>query len=331
MLNMKGRDILTAEQFTLEELEFIWDTAADLKRKLKRGEPHPVLAGKTLAMLFVYPSTRTSISFETAMTQLGGHAIYLGGDRIWAGKAKEESWEDTIGTIDRYADGIVARVMYQSDLERAARVARIPVINGSSDTEHPCQALADFMTVAEKRRGDLRNMKYVLTWSWRHSNPPIGLVNSSLFVAAKLGMQFVIACPEGYEPHEDILARAKVEASRYGSEIEIVHDMRKAVRDADVINIYSWVAPAVFQKGLETNFAAKAPHNEFPEKYRPYWYVTDEVVDLAKPTAMVMHCMPAARGEEVADSVLDGPKSIIFDEAENRLHVQKALLALTMG
>ncbi|HHY96320.1 MAG TPA: ornithine carbamoyltransferase [Firmicutes bacterium] len=269
MANLKGRDILAIKDFTLEELALLWETAGDLKRKLRRREPHPVLLEKTLAMIFQIPSTRTSISFETAMTQLGGHAIYLGGDRIWGGKAKEESWADTIGTIDRYADGIVARVMGQSELQQAADVARVPVINGSTDYEHPCQAMADFMTVGEKRNWDLKGMKYVITWSWRHSNPPIGLVNSSLSVASKLGVQFVVACPEGYEPEEDILRAARAEAATYGSEIEIVHDMKKAVRDADFVNIYSWVSPEVFRKGLETNFAAKAPHNEFPDKYRP--------------------------------------------------------------
>ncbi|MEW6522744.1 MAG: ornithine carbamoyltransferase [Bacillota bacterium] len=330
MPNLKGADLLSLRDLTLEELYLLLETAGDLKRKWKRGERQRILEDKTLAMVFQIPSTRTSISFETAMTQLGGHAIYLGGDRIWSGKAKEESWGDTVGTIDRYADALVARVMAQADLKLAADIARIPVINGSTDEEHPCQALADTMTALEKVR-DLRGKKYVLTWAWRHSNPPIGLVNSSLYAMAKLGVQFVVACPEGYEPEADVLGKARADARPYGTEIEIVHDMKKAVKDADFVNIYCWVSPAVFREGLHTNFAAPAPHNAEPDKYRPYWYVTDDIIDLAKPNAYVMHCMPAARGEEVADSVLDGPRSIILDEAENRLHIQKAILALLMA
>ncbi|MEW6082314.1 MAG: ornithine carbamoyltransferase [Bacillota bacterium] len=329
MNHLKGSDLLSTKGLTLEDLRFIFGTTTDLKMAQKRGEIQEILKNKVLAMIFEIPSTRTSISFETAMTKLGGHAIYLGTDRYWAGKAKEESWLDTCGTIDRYADALAARVMSHDDLVKGAEKMRIPVINASNDYEHPCQALTDFQTVLEKR-GRFEGLKYVITWAWRHSNPPIGLVNSSMHIAAKLGMEFVIACPEGYEPLDQELEAARAEASKYGSEINIVHDMRGAARGADFLNIYSWVSPEVFRKGIETHFAAPAPHNEFPEKYQ-HWKVTPDVVDLLNPAGLIMHCMPAARGEEVVDEVLDGSRSIIFDEAENRLHVQKALLALLMG
>lgn len=322
MVDLRGRDLVTLKDYTREEMEFLWDTAFDLKRKLKRGEPHEYLRGKTLAMLFETPSTRTSISFETAMTQLGGHAQYLARDRLWLGK--EETIQDTASVISRYADVIVARLMRQRDLEELAKYASIPVINGSTDYEHPCQTLADFMTVIEKKR-KLDNIKYVIAWGWHHSNAPMGLVNSTLYAASKLQMEFVIACPEGYEPENWIWESAKKDAQSSGAKISIVNDLKEAVEGADVINVYMWAPPEIYAKGLETHFKAPSPHIEHPEKYR-HWQVTTEVVDLAENDAIVMHCMPAGRGEEVTSEVLDGPKSVILDEAENRLHIQKAIL-----
>lgn len=291
-----------------------------------------MLQYKTLAMIFNMPSTRTSISFETAMTQLGGHAMYLFPNRIWADKANE-TWADTIGVISRFADGIIARVSAQSELAEAARVASIPVINGSTDYEHPCQALTDFQTALEKKH-DLKGLRYVITWGWRNASPPMGLVNSSMYIASKVGVDFVLACPEGYEPDEDIIEKARADAALSGGSFEIIHDQREAVAGADIVNVYNWVAPAVFREKFKTEggLAPKgnAPHLREPEKY-VHWRLDSDILKLAKPEAKVMHCMPAARDQEVTNEVLDGPQSVILDEAENRLHVQKAILALLMA
>jgi ornithine carbamoyltransferase len=328
MVNLKGRDLTTLRDYTSEEIQLILDVSRDLKRKLKRGEPHRLLEGKTLAMIFEGQSTRTRMSFETAMTQLGGHSIYLDPRTSWMGSI--ETVADAIGVINRYVDAVIARLGSQSKLEEMARVCDVPVINGSTDWYHPCQALTDFQTLLEKR-GRLQNAKYVLTWTPNNLNPPAGLVNSSLYVASKLGCHFVLACPEGYEPEAEIMEKVKEDAALSSAEIEIEHDRDEAVKDADVINIYTWVTPKIFEAGMKAgHYKAKAPHLETPEKYKS-WMVTQDVVNLAKPSVLVMHCMPAIRGVQVTNEVLDGPNSVIFDEAENRLHIQKAILALLIG
>ena len=266
------------------------------------------------------------------MTQLGGHAQYLFMERIWADKANE-TWEDTIGVIGRYANGIIARVPTQAELEEAALYSHVPVINGSTDYEHPCQAMTDFQTAIEKK-GKLEGLKYVMCWGWRPATPPMGLVNSSMFIASKTGVNFTLACPEGYEPEEDILSQVRTDAKISGATINVVNDMKEAVKGADVINVYSYVPPRIFREKFKAEGGlapkGKAPHIDEPEKYKQ-WMVTDEIVNLAKPDVSVMHCMPAARDQEVTSAVLSGPKSCILDEAENRLHVQKAILALLMA
>jgi len=325
MVNLKGRDLTSLRNYTSEDIKLIFDVSRDLKKKLKCGEPHKLLDGKTLAMIFEGSSTRTRLSFETAMTQLGGHSIYFDPRTSWMGSL--ETVADAIGVTNRYVDAIMARLSSQSVLEEMARVCDIPVINGSTDWGHPCQALTDFQTLLEKRER-IQNMKYVLTWAPNNSNPPMGLVNSSLYCASKLGCHFVLACPEGYEPEATIMEKVEEDAVMTGAEIEIEHDRDEAVKDADVINIYSWVKPKIFEEGMKAgHYRAKAPHLENPEKYKS-WMVTQDVINPAKQNVLVMHCMPAVRGVQVTNEVLDGPNSVIFDEAENRLHIQKAILSL---
>lgn len=332
MTNFPHNDLISLRDYTREDLSMVWETSWDLKRMTKRGQRPDILKNQTLAMIFNMPSTRTSISFEAAMTQLGGHAQYLFPDRIWASKANE-SWADTVGVLGRYADGMVGRVSSSAELEEAAGLFDIPVINASTAEEHPCQALADFMTIQEKK-GDIKSIKYVFTWGWRPASPPMGLPNSSLYIAGRLGANFTLACPEGYGPEDDILEKAQAEAALSGGTIEVVHDREAAFKDADVINVYCWVPPKIFKdkfKGTdELAPQGKAPHIEDPDAYKE-WIVDDAALALAQPDANVMHCMPAARDEEVTSKVLDGPNSVILDQAENRLHVQKGILALLMG
>jgi len=331
-VGLAGRDMTTLKDYTVDDLYTIFDTTRQMKLKWMRGIREPVLLNRTLAMFFEIPSTRTSISFETAMTQLGGHGIYLAPGRTWIGI--EESWEDAFHVIDRYVDGITARLMEHTTLENIAKWAKVPVINASDDWEHPCQALTDFYTILEKKR-KLEGKKWVAAWGYRDATAPIGLIHSSLYIAPRLGVDYVIAAPKGYEPDERVLEVARKEAEVTGAKIEIVHDLEEAVEGADVINIYSYVAPKYFRMALDAykktgKYAAPAPHVVEPNKYK-HWKVTDEHVDLAKRDVSVMHCMPVARGEECDDSVVDGPRSVMIDEAENRLHVQKAILALLMG
>lgn len=328
--DLKGRDVLSLADFSLEELNVIFQTSLDLKRGISRGEYQDhILRGKAAAMIFETPSSRTRMSFWRAMQQLGGNAQDLSGGKIWSDSGVE-TWGDTVRVMDRYFDVVIARLLAQSTLEEAAKIAEIPILNASTDFEHPFQALADFQTVLEKK-GSFDNVRYVLTWAYHEYNPPMGLVTSSLYLASRLrNFEFVLACPEEYTPPQDIIDRAKSFAAESGSSVEIVHDMKKAAKDADFINAYSYVMPEDFRKGTEYNWQAPVPHLQEPERFKP-WIVNQEIMDLAKPSAKFMHCMPAAVGHEVTADVIYGPQSLIQDEAENRLHAQKAVLALLLG
>jgi ornithine carbamoyltransferase len=330
MKDLKGRDLKGIADLTGEEIEFVLEVSRLLKMEQKIGRPHRLLEGKTLAGIFETPSTRTSISFETAMTQLGGHMMYLDEHRMWVGAAAEEDWPDTVKTIDRYADGIAYRAIRRETLESAAEYARIPLINASCPVEHPCQALADVMTMMEKK-GGVKKAKVALTWGYRTANPPAGLTNSLMLMAGKLGFELVVACPEGFDPDMTIKAAADGEASLSGGSVKIVRSYEEAVKGADFINVYSWVSPEVFAKGLETHFQGDPAFQERKKKLKDTWCVSKKVVGMAPKDCKVMHCMPISRNNEVTDEVLNSPQSIIFDEAENRLHTEKAILALLMG
>jgi ornithine carbamoyltransferase len=330
MKDLKGRDLKGIADLTGEEIEFVLEVSRLLKMEQKIGRPHRLLEGKTLAGIFETPSTRTSISFETAMTQLGGHMMYLDEHRMWVGAAAEEDWPDTVKTIDRYADGIAYRAIRRETLESAAEYARIPLINASCPVEHPCQALADVMTMMEKK-GGVKKAKVALTWGYRTANPPAGLTNSLMLMAGKLGFELVVACPEGFDPDMTIKAAADSEASLSGGSVKIVRSYEEAVKGADFINVYSWVSPEVFAKGLETHFQGDPAFQERKKKLKDTWCVSKKVVGMAPKDCKVMHCMPISRNNEVTDEVLNSPQSIIFDEAENRLHTEKAILALLMG
>ena len=330
MQELKGRDLKGIADFTKEQIELTLEVSRLLKQELKIGRPHRLLEGKSLGGIFETPSTRTSISFETAMTQLGGHMLWLDEHRLWVGEAAEEDWHDTIKTIDRYLDGIAYRAIRRERLESAAQYATIPVINASCPLEHPCQALADAMTMIEKK-GPVQKAKVAFCWGYRTANPPAGLTNSTMLMAGKLGFELVIACPEGFDPDMRIKAEAESQAAGSGGSIRIVRSYEEAVKDADFVNIYSWVSPEVFAKGLETHFQGDPEFQKHKAALKARWCVTRRIVEMASKDAQVMHCLPVSRNNEVTDEVLNSPQSIIFDEAENRLHTEKALLALLMG
>lgn len=330
MDDLKGKSISGITDVDKEQIELILEVSRDLKKELKQGKPHRLLEGKSLGGIFESPSTRTSVSFETAMMQLGGHMLWLDQHRLWVGEAAEEDWRDTIRTLSRYLDGIAYRAMRRERVDSAVAYAEIPVINASCPVEHPCQAFADVLTMQEKK-GRVQDLKVALCWGYRSANPPAGLVNSTMLMAGKLGFTLSIACPEGFDPDERIRRLAVEAAAMTGGSIEIVRSYEEAVRDADFINVYSWVSPEVFARGLETHFKGDPEFIEMKSKLRSQWLVDQAVVNMAKRDVNVMHCMPISRDTEVTDEVLNSERSIIFDEAENRLHTEKAMLALTMG
>ena len=333
MQPLKGRSILGINELTSEEIKFILEVSADLKRKWKMGEPHEYLRGKSLAGIFNTQSTRTSCSFETSMTALGGHMLWLDKNRIWSGSAGAENWHDTIKTLTRYVQGIAHRPVTRELLEETNALANVPVINASCPVEHPTQAFADILTMQEWSGNDnLKGAKVAFCWGYGELNPPAGLTNSTLAMASRLGFDVTIACPDapGYLPDQRYLDEAFASQEAMGNKIEIVHSYEEAVKDADFINVYGWVAPEIFAEGPETGYRGNPEFAENKKKFKN-WCMDEKTVALAPSTVKVMHCLPAARNEEVTDGVLDGANSIIFDEAENRMHTIKALCTLLMA
>ncbi|HXH12876.1 MAG TPA: ornithine carbamoyltransferase [Alphaproteobacteria bacterium] len=299
------RDLLTLDDLTRSELESVLHTAARLKDYLKRGIPHRYLEGRTLGMIFKKPSSRTRVSFEVGMFQLGGLALFLNDQDL--GLGVRESVADIGRLFSRYLDGIVIRTFDQAEVEELARYATIPVINGLTDLHHPCQILADLLTIQEKF-GRCEGVK--LAWVGDGNN----VANSWLQGAAKVGMHLALACPRGYWPAADLLRKTQEEAAANGGSIEIMEDPFQAVKGADVIYTDVWVS-----------MGQEAQRRWRLEVFQPY-QVNQALLNAAKPSTLVMHCLPAHRGEEITADVIDGPQSIVFDHAENRLHTQKAIL-----
>jgi ornithine carbamoyltransferase len=306
---MKGRNILSLEDLSPTEIEAVLNKATELKRKLERGEPHEFLRGKTLGMIFAKPSTRTRASFETAMTQLGGHAIYFGWNELQLGRG--ETIADTARTLSRYVDGIVARLFDHRDLRELARNSSVPVINGLTDLVHPCQVLSDLFTIREKK-GKLKGLKLAYVGDGNN------VCHSLLLGCTKIGMNISVAIPKGYEPRSEIVALAEGYSRKSGAEMFMTNDPFRAMADADVVYTDVWVS-----MGMEKERKRRL------KAFRGY-QVNASLLRKAKDDAIFMHCLPAHRGEEVTDEVIDGPQSVVFDQAENRLHVQKAILCLVM-
>jgi ornithine carbamoyltransferase len=295
------RDFLALDGLSRTELDEILHLSAKLKRELKAGRREPLLAGKTLAMIFEKPSLRTRVTFEVGMTQLGGYAVYLTPTDIRLGE--RESVADIARNLERWVDCIMGRVFKHATLEELARYARVPIINGLCDIQHPCQVLSDCFTVLE-RRGRLDGLK--VAWLGDGNN----VANSWIAVAPRFGFSFALACPKGFEPDAGLVAKARAE----GASITVTQDVAEAVRGADVLYTDVW-----------TSMGQEAEAEQRKPIFAPY-QLNAATMKLAKPEAVVMHCLPAHRGEEVTGEVIDGPQSIVFDQAENRLHVQKGIM-----
>jgi ornithine carbamoyltransferase len=296
------RDFLTILDLSSEEIDALFRRASTLKEDFKRGKLKPTLEGKTLGLIFEKPSTRTRVSFEVAMYQLGGRVIFMSSQDTQL--SRDETLRDTALVLSRYIDGLVVRTFDDADLQELARHAEIPVINGLTDLYHPCQVLGDILTIKEKK-GDLKSLR--IAWVGDGNNVAHSWINA----AARLPFQLLLACPPGYEPKEEILETAKVLA---GERIIYGNDPVEAVRGADVINTDVW-----------TSMGQDAERRERLAAFRDY-QINGDLVKKAKSDAIVLHCLPAHRGEEITDEVMDGPNSAIFDQAENRMHLQRALL-----
>ncbi len=297
-------NILTLDELNSKDLTHIIDLAIDLKKQQKKDKEKPLLQKKTLAMIFEKPSTRTRVSFETGMFQLGGHALTLSPNDLQLSRG--ESIEDTAKVLSRYVNVIMARVYDHKSLETFARHASVPVINGLSDSFHPCQILADLMTIKEHKK-NLKKIK--IAWIGDGNN----VCNSLILGCAKLKIKLAIAVPNGYEPDFDVM--------KIGKEAEILEvsdEPETAVQDADVIM-------------TDTFVSIHNTNSDRIKKFLPKFQVNQSLMNKAKKDAIFMHCLPAKRDEEVTADVIDGPKSVVWDEAENRLHVQKALLVHLLG
>ncbi|MCS6830421.1 MAG: ornithine carbamoyltransferase [Armatimonadota bacterium] len=308
---LQGRDLLGIHDLTSEECDTLLKLAAAMKQSTRKGEE--LVRWKRshlLAMIFEKPSLRTRFTFEAAMVQLGGHAIYLSPGEI--GLGKRESVADVARNLERWCQAIMARVFSHQTLVELAENAKVPVINALSDLEHPCQALADFQTLIE-HKGEAKGKHLVFVGDGNN------VAHSLMLLSAKLGTHFTIACPEGYEPNERILSLAREIASATGSLIVVTRDPKEAVRTADAVYTDVWAS-----MGQEHEAERRR------QVFMPY-QVNAELLKEAKAETIVMHCLPAHRGEEITDEVIDGAQSVVFDQAENRLHAQKALLAALIG
>ena len=300
------KDFLALTDWSRDELDQIFDLTRDLKAKQQRGEEHHLLKGKTLGMIFEKSSTRTRVSFEVGMYQLGGHALFLHSGTTQLGRG--EPIKDTARVMSRYVNGIMIRTFSQAGVEELARWSDIPIINGLTDSYHPCQIMADLFTVIE-HKGGYQDLSYC--WIGDGNN----MAHSWINAAAVFGFELRVATPKGYEPDAEVVARAK----EIGANVLYTHDPLEAARGAQVLNTDVWASMGqeAEQKEREQAFVG--------------FQLNDEVVAAAAADCIVLHCLPAHRGEEITDAVIEGPHSVVFDEAENRLHVQKAIMATLMA
>ncbi|MBO5365070.1 MAG: ornithine carbamoyltransferase [Peptococcaceae bacterium] len=308
-MSLKGRDFLTLKDFTRQEIEEMVNLGIDLKAKQKAGIPTPILEGKTLGMIFQKSSTRTRVSFEVGMYQLGGSALFLSTNDLQIGRG--EPIKDTARVLSRYLDGIMIRTYSHADVEELAEYADIPVINGLTDDYHPTQIIADLITIQE-HKGKLEGIKFAYVGDGNN------MTHSLMIGCAKVGMDVTVACPDGYMPNPEIVALAQGYAAESGGSVTVMHDPKEAVKGVDVVYTDTWAS-----MGQEAE-------KEIRKKAFVGYQVDDAMMALAKPDAIFMHCLPAYRGMEVTDEVMESAQSVVFDEAENRLHAHKAIMASVM-
>ncbi len=304
------KHLISINGLTLDEIEEILKLSEKLKRQQKEGIQHHILKGKTLGMIFTKSSTRTRVSFEVGMYQLGGYPLFLSANDIQLGRG--ETIYDTAQVLSRYIDGIMIRTFKHSDVEELAKYGSVPVINGLTDLMHPCQILADLFTVYE-HKGTLKGLKLAYVGDGNN------VANSLLHGCAKVGMDIAVAAPKGYECDKTIIAEAKEAAKASGSQVILTEDPVEAIRNADVVYTDTWVS-----------MGQEAEKEQRIKTFLPY-QVNGELFSKANEDAVFLHCLPAYRGYEVTEDVIDGPQSLIFDEAENRMHVQKAIMAILMN
>ena len=307
---LKGKDMLSIHDLSVDEVQEILTLAKELKAKQKAGIEHHLLKGKTLGMIFEKSSTRTRVSFETGMYQLGGQALFLSNRDLQLGRG--EPIKDTARVLSRYLDGIMIRTFGHERAVELAQWADIPVINALTDLLHPCQVLTDLLTVQEHKGKNLKGLKMAYVGDGNN------MTNSYMYGCAKAGMTFVAATPENYRPDETVMKNAMDDAKQTGASISVITDPQEAVKGADIVVTDTWAS-----MGQEDEHEARK------KIFAPY-QVNKELMALADKRAIVMHCLPAYRGEEITEEVLEANAAVIFDEAENRLHTQKAVMALTM-
>lgn len=309
-MNLKGRDFLTLRDFTGEEIQYIVDLGLDLKDKLKKGIPHPYLQGKSLAMIFQKSSTRTRVSFEVGMYQLGGQALFLSTRDLQIGRG--EPVQDTARVLSRYVDGILIRTYEQAEVEAFAKYADVPVINGLTDTYHPTQIIADLITIKEQK-GHLKGLNFCYVGDGNN------MAHSLAIGMLKCGLNVGIATPDAYQPDAEIMAYAKGIAAENGCEFVLTNDPKAVVKNADVVYTDTWAS-----MGQEDEKEARA-------KAFAGYTIDADMFALAKDDAIFMHCLPAYRGYEMTEDVLEHERSVVFDEAENRMHAHKAIMAAIMA
>ena len=308
---LKGKDMLSIHDLSVDDFEEILALAAELKAMQKAGVEHHILEGKTLGMIFEKSSTRTRVSFETGMYQLGGQALFLSNRDLQLGRG--EPIKDTARVLSRYLDGIMIRTYGQDRAQELAQWAEIPVINALTDLLHPCQVLTDMLTIREHKGKNLKDLKMVYVGDGNN------MTNSFLYGAAKAGMIFVAATPEDYRPDAEVYKNALEDAKETGADISLMANPIEAVKDADIVVTDTWAS-----------MGQEAEHDTRKKIFAPY-QVNKELLTKADKRVIVMHCLPAYRGEEITEDVFEENADVIFDEAENRLHTQKAIMALTMG
>ncbi len=310
MKKLSHKDFIAISDYTEKEILTILDGAKKLKKDHHMNKNKPLLKGKVLAMIFQKSSTRTRVSFEAGMTQLGGNALFLSANDLQLGRG--ETVADTARVLSRYVDGIMARTYAHQDVLDLATYGTVPVINGLTDFNHPCQAMTDIFTVLEKKK-KFKGLKFVYVGDGNN------MVHSLLSACSTVGMDIVVATPQNYEPKKEVVEQAKKTAKKKGSCVEVTNNPHEAVKNADVIYTDVWAS-----------MGQEAEHAKRVIAFKDF-QLNSALLKNAKKDHLVMHCLPAHRGEEITNEVVDGKNSIVFDQAENRLHVQKAIMALLMG